>query len=110
MTATNAGGIRVLRHGSMGEQVAGVEAALIDGRVVSRLDGLAKDSTGYDIGHLLAGSEGTLAVVTRLRLRLVAPEPCRAVALVAVRDTAQAVGLLASLRAPPPCLSATQPC
>jgi FAD/FMN-containing dehydrogenase len=110
MVATNAGGIRVLRHGSMREQVAGVEAALIDGRVVSRLDGLAKDSTGYDIGHLLAGSEGTLAVVTRLRLRLVAAEPCRAAALVAVRDTAAAVGLLASLRADLPGLSAAELC
>ena len=78
MVATNAGGIRVLRYGSMREQVAGVEAVLIDGRIISRLDGLAKDSTGYDLGHLLAGSEGTLAVITRLRLRLVAaePEPC----------------------------------
>jgi FAD/FMN-containing dehydrogenase len=77
---------------------------------VSRLDGLAKDSTGYDIGHLLAGSEGTLAVVTRLRLRLVAAEPYRAVALVAVRDTAEAVGLLASLRAELPGLSAAELC
>jgi FAD/FMN-containing dehydrogenase len=98
MVATNAGGIRVLRYGSMREQVTGVEAALIDGRIISRLDGLAKDSTGYDLGHLLAGSEGTLAVVTRLRLRLVAAEPGRAVALIAVRGVAEAVGLLASLR------------
>ncbi len=75
MVATNAGGIRVLRYGSMREQVAGVEAALVDGRIISRLDGLAKDSTGYDLGHLLAGSEGTLAVITRLRLRLVRAEP-----------------------------------
>ena len=98
MVATNAGGIRVVRHGSMREQVAGAEAVLADGRVISRLDGLAKDSTGYDLGHLLAGSEGTLAVITRLRLRLVAPEPGRAAAFIAVRDTADAVELLAALR------------
>jgi len=98
MVATNAGGIRVVRYGSMREQVAGAEAVLADGRVISRLDGLAKDSTGYDLGHLLAGSEGTLAVITRLRLRLVAPEPGRAVAFIAVRDTADAVDLLAALR------------
>ncbi len=98
MAATNAGGVRVLRYGSMREQVTGVEAALIDGRIISRLDGLAKDSTGYDIGHLLAGSEGTLAVMTRLRLRLVAAEPRRAVALVAVRGIAEAVALLTTLR------------
>jgi FAD/FMN-containing dehydrogenase len=98
MVATNAGGIRVVRYGSMREQVAGAEAVLADGRIISRLDGLAKDSTGYDLGHLLAGSEGTLAVITRLRLRLVAAEPGRAVAFIAVRDTADAVGLLAALR------------
>jgi FAD/FMN-containing dehydrogenase len=98
MVATNAGGIRVLRYGSMREQIAGVEAVLADGRIVSRLTGLAKDSTGYDLGHLLVGSEGTLAVVTRLRLRLVPAERDRAVALVAVRGTAEAVDLLASLR------------
>ncbi len=99
MVATNAGGIRVLRYGSMREQVTGVEAALIDGRIISRLDGLAKDSTGYDIGHLLAGSEGTLAVVTRLRLRLVTAQPRRAVALIAVHGVAEAVRLLTTLRA-----------
>ncbi len=110
MVATNAGGIRVLRHGSMREQVAGVEAALIDGRVVSRLDGPAKDSTGYDIGHLLAGSEGTLAVVTRVRLRLVTAAPERAVALIAVRGTAEAVDLLAFLRSELPGVSAAELC
>ena len=92
----------------MREQVAGVEAALIDGRVVSRLDGPAKDSTGYDIGHLLAGSEGTLAVVTRLRLRLVSAEPQRAVAMIAVLDTNAAVELLAGLRAALPGISAAE--
>jgi FAD/FMN-containing dehydrogenase len=108
MVATNAGGIRVLKHGSMREQIAGVEAVLVDGRIVSRLDGLAKDSTGYDIGHLLAGSEGTLAVLTRLRLRLVATEPERAVAFVAVAGTTGAVGLLAVLRPRLPGLCAAE--
>jgi FAD/FMN-containing dehydrogenase len=82
----------------------------MDGRVISRLDGLAKDSTGYDIGHLLAGSEGTLAVITRLRLRLVPAEPERAVAMVAVRSTAAAVELLTELRAALPGLSAAELC
>ena len=110
MVATNAGGIRVVRYGSMREQVAGVEAALADGRIISRLDGPAKDSTGYDLGHLLAGSEGTLAVITRLRLRLVAREPGRAVAFIAVRDAGDAVGLLAALRAALPGISAAELC
>ena len=40
--------------------MAGVEAVLADGRVISRLDGLVKDNTGYDLSGLLVGSEGTL--------------------------------------------------
>ncbi len=110
MVATNAGGIRVIRYGSMREQVAGVEAALVDGRIIARLDGLAKDSTGYDLGHLLAGSEGTLAVITRLRLRLVSADPGHSVALIAVRNTADAVALLTALRARLPGLSAAELC
>ena len=69
--ATNAGGLRVLRHGPMRAQLRGIEAVLADGTVVSHLSGLVKDNTGYDYPSLLAGSEGTLAVITAARLRLV---------------------------------------
>ena len=69
--ATNAGGLRVLRFGPMRAQLRGIEAVLADGTVVSHLAGLVKDNTGYDYPSLLAGSEGTLAVVTQARLRLV---------------------------------------
>ena len=69
--ATNAGGLRVLRYGPMRAQVRGVEAVLADGTVVSHLAGLVKDNTGYDYAGLLAGSEGTLAVVTAARIELV---------------------------------------
>ncbi len=72
--ATNAGGLRVLRFGPMRAQLRGIEAVLADGTVVSHLAGLVKDNTGYDYPSLLAGSEGTLAVVTGARLRLV-PRP-----------------------------------
>ena len=72
--ATNAGGLRVLRYGPMRAQVRGVEAVLTDGSVVSHLSGLVKDNTGYDYPGLLAGSEGTLAVVTAARVQLV-PRP-----------------------------------
>jgi FAD/FMN-containing dehydrogenase len=69
--ATNAGGVRVLRYGPMRAQLRGIEAVLSDGTVISHLAGLVKDNTGYDYPSLLAGSEGTLAVITRARLRLV---------------------------------------
>ncbi|MBV9486734.1 MAG: FAD-binding oxidoreductase, partial [Frankiaceae bacterium] len=93
MASTNAGGERVLRYGTMRAQVVGLEAVLPDGAVVSRLAGLPKDNTGYDVVSLLAGAEGTLGVITKLRLRLVPLLPARAVALVAVAGTAEAVEL-----------------
>jgi FAD/FMN-containing dehydrogenase len=98
MVSTNAGGERVLRYGTMRAQLAGLEAVLPDGSIVSRLAGLPKDNTGYDIVSLLAGAEGTLGVITRLRLRLWPLLTARAVALVAVAGTAQAVELVRSMR------------
>ena len=95
--ATNAGGVHVLRYGSTRRQVVGVQAVFADGSVIDRLDGLEKDNTGYDLGGLLCGSEGTLAVVTAARLRLV-PRPRHVVvALLAfdgVDDALAAVGAL----------------
>jgi len=98
MIATNAGGVHVVRHGPMRAQVVGVEAVLGTGAVVSRLGGLVKDNTGYDLAQLLCGSEGTLAVVTKARLRLVADEPHVVVALLALAGVGEAVSLAADLR------------
>ena len=91
---TNAGGIRVCCHGMTRRQVVGVEAVLPDGSVVSHLAGLPKDNTGYDLAGLLVGSEGTLGIVTAARLRLVRPATASAVALVGVRDAADALALV----------------
>jgi len=68
--ATNAGGIQTLRYGPTRAQLLGLEAVLADGTVVSRLGGIQADNTGYDLAQLLAGSEGTLGVITAARLRL----------------------------------------
>ena len=108
MAATNAGGERVLRYGTTRAQVLGVEAVLADGTVISRLAGLPKDNTGYDVVSLLVGSEGTLGVITKLRLRLVPLFTGRAVALVGVDDTAAAVALVQSLRTSLPSLEAAE--
>jgi FAD/FMN-containing dehydrogenase len=97
MVATNAGGLHVLRHGPMRAQVAGLEAVLPDGRVISRLAGLLKDNTGYDLSGLLVGSEGTLAIVTSARLRLVPPPAARVTALLGVSGTEEAVARTASV-------------
>jgi FAD/FMN-containing dehydrogenase len=96
--ATNGGGLHVVAHGTTRAQVLGVEAVLADGSVVRRLDGLAKDATGYDLGHLLVGSEGTLGVVTAVRLRLVPPPQALETALVGLRTIDDAVALVVRLR------------
>jgi FAD/FMN-containing dehydrogenase len=71
--ATNAGGLHVIAAGDTRAQVLGIEAVLADGSVISRLAGLVKDNTGYDLAGLLTGSEGTLGVITAVRLRLAPP-------------------------------------
>ncbi|MPZ22168.1 MAG: FAD-binding protein [Dehalococcoidia bacterium] len=108
MVATNAGGIHVMRFGHMRQQVAGIEAVLADGSIVSRLSGLQKDNSGYDLAGLLAGSEGTLAVITKVRLRLVPQRPHRVVALLALGDTAAAQDTLTALRPGLPSLEAAE--
>ncbi|HTI28970.1 MAG TPA: FAD-binding oxidoreductase [Methylomirabilota bacterium] len=108
MIATNAGGIHVLRHGPMRAQLRGLEAVLADGSVVRRLPGMVKDNTGYHFPSLLAGSEGTLAVITRAHLHLVASKPRRAVALLGMAQVAEAVELAGDLRRSMPELAAAE--
>lgn len=89
--ATNAGGIHVISYGMTRAQVVGIEAVLADGTVVSHLAGLLKDNTGYDLAALLCGSEGTLAVITAVRLRLHRPHGRTSVALIGCSSYADAM-------------------
>ena len=85
---TNAGGNRVIRYGMTRELVLGLEVVLADGTVVSALNKLLKNNTGYDVKHLFIGAEGTLGIVTRVVLRL-HPRPkslCTALCAVASYD------------------------
>lgn len=66
--ATNAGGLRYLRYGSLRGNILGVEAVLADGTIVDSLSALRKDNTGYGLPQLFIGSEGTLGVITRLTI------------------------------------------
>ena len=70
MASTNAGGLRTVRYGNMGEQVVGLEVALPDGSLMHRHSLVRSDNTGYDLPALFVGAEGTLGVITRLDLRL----------------------------------------
>jgi FAD/FMN-containing dehydrogenase len=70
MASTNAGGLRTVRYGNMGEQVIGLDVVLPDGSVVHRHSEVRSDNTGYDLAALFVGAEGTLGVITALDLRL----------------------------------------
>lgn len=99
MAATNAGGPLALRYGTFRHQVLGLEAVLADGTIIRRLKGLAKDNSGYDLSQFLIGTEGTLAVITRLALRLHPAPKGRRVALCALSGIDSALTLLPMLRA-----------
>lgn len=98
MAATNAGGSWTFRHGTMRRHVMGLQAVMADGSTITHLAGLPKDNTGYDLTGLLVGSEGTLGVITRLRLQLVPLSPRRATALVGLPSIGGALDLLVALR------------
>ncbi|MEC4765204.1 FAD-binding oxidoreductase [Mycobacterium sherrisii] len=70
MASTNAGGLRTVRYGNMGEQVVGLDVALPDGSLLRRHSLVRSDNTGYDLPALFVGAEGTLGVITALDLRL----------------------------------------
>jgi FAD/FMN-containing dehydrogenase len=106
--ATNAGGINTIRYGATRSQLLGIEAVLADGSIVSRLSGLAADNVGYDLAQLLAGSEGTLAVITTARLRLWPAEPAAVTLLAGVDGIAAAAALHAEIRALAPGLRAAE--
>ena len=108
MVATNAGGVHVVRYGGMRRQVVGLEAVLPNGEVFSRLSGLAKDNTGYDLPGLLTGSEGTLGIVTAVRLALVATPARRVTAVVGLDSTAAVVDAVSALRREVPSLEAAE--
>ena len=96
--ATNAGGSRVVRYGTMRSQVVGVEAVLADGTIVGSLAGLAKETAGIHWPSLMAGSEGTLAVITAARLRLVPRFDHVTTVLAALDDLESALSLLSAAR------------
>ncbi|NBB97827.1 MAG: FAD-binding protein [Alphaproteobacteria bacterium] len=95
LLATNAGGVNVLRYGNARDLVLGLEAVLPDGRIWHGLKRLRKDNTGYDLRHLLLGSEGTLGVITAASLRLFPRNRAEGAALLVVDSPRAALDLLA---------------
>ena len=98
LLAANAGGVAVLRYGNARDLCLGVEAVMADGSVLHGLTRVLKDNLGYDLRHLLIGSEGTLGILTAATLRL-HPLPAEtAAAWLGVPDPAAALTLLGRLR------------
>ncbi|GAA4868249.1 FAD-binding oxidoreductase [Luteimonas vadosa] len=96
--ATNAGGIRVLRYGNTREWVAGLKLVTGHGDLLDLNRGLVKNSSGYDLRHLVIGSEGTLGVVVEATLRLADPPPETSVMLLALPSFESLMQVFAELR------------
>jgi FAD/FMN-containing dehydrogenase len=96
--STNAGGNRVIRYGMTRAQVLGLEAVLADGTVISSMNKMIKNNSGYDLKQLFIGTEGTLGVITRVVLRLQPQPRSTCTAMCAVEDFDKLIGLLNHMR------------
>ncbi len=96
--ATNACGTRAVRYGDTRHQVVGVEVVTGEGVTLSNLGGTLRDNTGYHLPSIVTGSEGTLGVVTRARLRLAASYSLRTTALLRFGSVGDAVLAAESIR------------
>ncbi|KAJ4321591.1 D-lactate ferricytochrome c oxidoreductase [Fusarium piperis] len=84
--ATNAGGLRLLRYGSLHGTVLGVEAVLPDGTVINDLCTLRKNNTGYDVKQLFIGAEGTLGIITKIAIQCPQRSPAVNVAVFGIES------------------------
>ncbi|HVZ45743.1 MAG TPA: FAD-binding oxidoreductase [Ramlibacter sp.] len=96
--STNAGGNRVLRYGMARDLVLGLEAVTADGTVLSHLNTVLKDNTGFDMKQLFVGTEGTMGVIARAVLRLHPQPRSTQTALCALPDYASVLRLLRLVR------------
>ncbi|MEP4980790.1 FAD-binding oxidoreductase [Ascidiaceihabitans sp.] len=96
--ATNAGGIQVLRYGNTRDLCLGVEAVLPDGTVLDELSPLHKNNTGYDLRHLLIGSEGTLGIITAATLKLKPQDPETSTACLAIGSPANGLAVFQEMK------------
>jgi glycolate oxidase len=89
--AENAGGGRAIKYGVTGHYVLGLEAVLPTGEIVEMGGKRLKDVTGYDLIHLMVGSEGTLGIFSKIILRLLPLPTATAVLLIPFENAAGAI-------------------
>lgn len=97
--ATNAGGIRVVRYGNTREWVAGVKFVSGSGELMELGRSLVKNSSGYDLRHLVIASEGTLGIIVEATLKLTDPPPPSNVMLLALPSFEALMQVFAAFRA-----------
>jgi glycolate oxidase len=88
--ATRACGPHGVKYGATGDYVLGLEVVLADGSVIEPGGDVVRSSAGYDLVHLFSGSEGTLGVITKIRLRLLPLPPAHRTVVVACETIEQA--------------------
>jgi glycolate oxidase len=91
MIATNASGLRAVKYGTTRNYVAGLDVVMADGTLIRTGTPAPKSSVGYDLTRLFVGSEGTLGVIVKARLKIIPVPPSVAIA-VAFFDTLEAAG------------------
>ena len=96
--ATNAGGMNVLRFGMIRNLVLGLEVVLADGTILTSMNQMLKNNTGYDLKQLFIGSEGTLGVVTRAVIKLFPMPQSRQTALLATESFDSVVSVLKTMK------------
>lgn len=92
--ATNAGGNHVVRYGMMRDLVLGLEVVLANGTILTSMNKMLKNNTGYDLKQLFIGSEGTLGVITKAVLKLSPKSQFVQTGLCSVKSYAEVVELL----------------
>ncbi|HHW44951.1 FAD-binding protein [Desulfofundulus thermobenzoicus] len=95
--ATNAGGNKAVKYGVTGRHIYGLEVVLPNGEIVTLGGKCVKDVTGYDLVHLIVGSEGTLGVVTKVYLKLMPLLPFVADLLVPFDSVEKAIKIVPTI-------------
>lgn len=96
--ATNAGGINVIRYGMMRNHILGMEVVLADGTILSSMNKVIKNNSGYDLKQLFIGSEGTLGIITRLIIKLESAPKSKETAIASLNSFSDVIHFLKHMK------------